>query len=159
MGRRRFPTVGVDDFDEPLTNIGTSVPPRVPLTEPVRPGQTLPVAQFEGETPGARMIAPDPDWISRWQPSATRPLDKAPWIVGYRWWVAGVMYESWGPDELFRIDLMWRDHKHAYSAIPRTLWEDFRKLGSSVGQWFHKNILGPGWKPGKGSLFPDWPLP
>jgi hypothetical protein len=150
-----------------LTNIGTSIPPVRPLTEnPQRfkPGTGnalpigLPVAAREGEQ-SQQYIAPDPLWTSRWQPSATPPDKNPPWVVGYRWWVAGVRYQSWGPEPLgrYRLDLKWRDHAHAY-LVPRNVWEEFRLLTTSVGQWFHRRILGPGWRRGQGSLFPDFPL-
>jgi hypothetical protein len=80
-------------------------------------------------------------------------------VVGYRWWVQNVVYQSIGsPLPYYRIDLKWRDHAHAYTHIPRELWEEFRQLQSSVGQWFHARILGPGWRKGAGSMFPDFPL-
>ena len=155
---------------EPLTNIGTSRPPQRPLTEPAsrfRPPtgplpagapEALPVAGREGEAQ-QQFVAPDPLWTSRWQPSKTVPLSKAPWVVGYRWWHAAVKYQSWGPEPMgrYRLDLKWRDHAHAY-LVPRDVWEEFRLLTTSVGQWFHRRILGPGWRPGRGSLFPDFPL-
>lgn len=156
---------------QPLTNIDTTVPPVRPLTEPPQrfqpgagpPGEALPVAlpvaRFEGEEPGKQFIAADPQWTSRWQPSATPPNQPRPWVVGYRWWASGVRYESWGPDPLFRIDLWWRNgHRRAFAMIPRSVWLDFRNLHTSVGRWFHKTLLGPGWKPGRGSLYPDWEL-
>ena len=152
------------------TNIGTTVPPARPLTEapqrlnPPRDGVmtgvpvALPVAQFEGEEPRVQLIAPDPLWVSRWQNSKTPVGRERPWVKGYRWWVAGVKYETWGPDPLYRIDIMWKDHKHAYTGIPRDLWEDFRKLTGSVGEWFHKFILPPNWRPGMGAMWPNFPL-
>ena len=155
----------------PLTNIGTTVPPRVPLAVPAprlvppAPGVptgipvALPVAGREGEAPGPQAIAPDPLWVSRWQPSATPQGQPRPWVVGYRWWVQGVVYQSIRtPLPYFRIDLMWRDHRHAYIEIPRDLWERFRRLTTSVGQFFHREILGPGWRPGAGARYPGFPL-
>lgn len=143
-----------------FTNIGTTVPPQQRLTRPATAEDAfLPTARLESDGPGEALTAPDPLWTSRWQPSKTVPLSKAPWVTGYRWWVAGVTYQGWGPDKLYRIDLMFKDgHKHAYSDIPKPLWEEFRNLRSSVGQWFHEKILGRGWRRGSGSLFPDWPL-
>jgi hypothetical protein len=147
-----------------LTNIGTTVPPaKVGSSRPVMRGGlpvARPVGAPEGEDPGPKVVAPDPLWISRWQPSATVPLSKAPWVVGYRWWVQGVVYQSVGePMPHYRIDLLWRDHAHAYTHIPRALWEEFRQLGTSVGSWFHKKILGPNWRPGVKPLYPDFPIP
>ncbi len=151
-----------------VNNIGASTPPGQALVRPARlfvprTGTALPialpVAQREGEQPGPQAIANDPLWVSRWQPSPTMPRSKAPWVVGYRWWVQNVVYQSIGtPLPYYRIDLKWRDHAHAYIEIPRDLWEEFRQLRTSVGQWFHQRILGPNWKKGAGSLFPDFPL-
>ncbi len=153
---------------QPRTNIGTTPPPRQALVRPARlfvprTGTALPialpVAQQEGETPGPQAIASDPLWVSRWQPSATVPLSKAPWVVGYRWWVQNVVYQSIGtPLPYYRIDLKWRDHMHAYTNIPRNVWEEFRQLQTSVGQWFHRRILGPGHVKGGPALYPDFPL-
>lgn len=152
----------------PLTNIGASIPAARPLMGRPRafvPGTGtalpigLPVAQLEGEAPGPQVVATDPLWISRWQNSATPIGQPRPWVVGYRWWVQNVVYQSIGrPLPYYRIDLMWRDHRHAYINIPRDLWEEFRQLTTSVGQWFHRRILGPDWKPGKGALYDGFPL-
>ncbi len=118
----------------------------------------LPVAQQEGEQPGSKVVAPDPLWISRWQPSATIPLSKAPWIIAYRWYSAGVVYQTLGLMSSDRIELWFKDgHQHWYE-VPRSLYEDFRRLTSSVGQWLHRNILG-GWSPGTWNCrFPNGPL-
>lgn len=152
----------------PLTNIGTSIPPRLPPTstpprfQPPGDGPTgrpvaLPVAQLADETPEAKVVAPDPLWTSRWQPSKTKDPRKRPWVVAYRWWAAGVAFESWGPSSSPRIDLMWRDHRHAY-IVSQELFERFRQNTGSVGEWFHKHILGKGWRPGMGSKWPNWAL-
>ncbi len=103
-------------------------------------------------------INPDPLWISRWQDSAT-PIGKPrPWVKGYRWWEAQVPFKSWGPDPMYRIDIKWADAAFGYRDIPRELWEEFVHLTTSVGQWFHRRILGPGWRRGDGALYPDFPL-
>lgn len=107
-------------------------------------------------------VNPDPLWISRWQDSAT-PLGKPrPWVTGYRWWEANVPFRTWGPDPMYRIDFMWNNQSgmkpYGYRNIPRELWEEFARLTTSVGQWFHARILGPGWRRGNGALFPDFPL-
>ncbi len=163
---------------QPLTNIGTTRPIARPLTEPARPvlptglpiggtfqrfrpgatPEALIEAQREGEPPGPQAIAPDPLWISRWQPTATVPPEDGPWVVGYRWWVQNVIYQSIGtPLPYYRIDLMWRDHRHAYVGIGRDLWQEFRQLQTSVGQWFHRRILGPGWHRGQGAMYDGFP--
>ena len=149
-----------------LTNIGTSVPPvRRPSPRVFVPGTgtalpvALPVATPEGQDPGPQQVAADPLWVSRWQPSATVPLSRAPWIVGIRFWAQNVVYQSIGtPLPYYRIDFRWRDHAHAYTNIPREVWDHFRTLTTSVGQAYHRLILGPGWRPGAGALYPDFPL-
>lgn len=159
-----------------LTNIGTTFPPPAqPLTEEpqrflpnglpiarrldtqegvhqhVRPGAlpvALPVARTEEEGPGEKLLSPDPLWVSRWQPSKTVPLSRAPWIVGYRWWIPGPAYDSIGEIQYHRIDLKFKadskgySHEHAYIVHPE-LYFEFRNLQTSVGEWLHERILGP----------------
>jgi hypothetical protein len=146
-----------------LTNIGASVPGARPLTEPAqqfRPGSGqglpvgLPVARIEGEGPGAVYVAADPLWIARWQ-SSPNPADK--WVQAYRWFVADVKYETWGPNPAYRIDFLWKDHAHAY-LVPFRLFDNFRKLATSPGVWFHDFIVGRGWKRGQGALWPNWAI-
>lgn len=152
------------------TNIGTTVPPRVPPSapppsfRPPRPGESsgipvaMPVAQMEGETPGPKVMVPEPLWVSRWQPTATVPASEGPWVTGYRLWHEAVAYQGYGVLGYFRLDFMWRDHRHAYTHIPRDVWFEFRGWTGSVGQWFHENILVPNWKPGRGARYPNFPL-
>ena len=155
MARARIPVA------ETLTNIGTTVPRARALTQPAPrfvPGsRALPVALPVDDGSGRQYVTPDPLWISRWQPSATRPLSKAPWVTGYRWWLKGSVYQSLGKIDYYRIDLKWRDHAHAY-IVPDALFFEFRGLRSSVGQWFHRTLLGPGWKPGAGSVYPNFAI-
>ncbi len=131
----------------PLTNIGTTdLQARPDLFG--KPGRALFLDR----------VNPDPLWISRWQNSATPIGQPRPWVIAYRWWEHMVPFASWGPDPLYRIDIKWRDYAHAYIGIPQDLWYEFRGLTTSVGQWFHRRILGPDWKPGKGALFEGFPL-
>lgn len=141
---------------DPLTNIGTSeLAHRAALqAKGILPGP-LPVAQLiEGPLD-------DPLWIARWQPSATVPLSKAPWVIGYRWWIAGLEYVSLGEIDYYRIDLRFKDgHEHAYE-VERGKFDDFRMLTSSVGQWLLREILGPGWTPTNKQCIGairNWPL-
>lgn len=166
------------------TNIGTTVPPVAPMFSrpqqfkrvglpvaqregeavgprliPNAPPVALPIAQREGEALLPKVIAPDPLWVSRWQNSATPVGQPRPWVTGYRWWVAGVHYSSgWYDPDSYRIDFMWRNHREAYMLIPYAVWQDFRLNTGSVGQWFHRNILVPGWKRGMGARYPSFPL-
>lgn len=147
------------------TNIGATVPPVRPLTEPGQafiPGTgtalpvALPVAKFEGEEAGPQVVAPDPLWTSRWQNSKTPVGAKErPWVRGYKFFIAGVRYETWGPDPLFRIDFMWKNHREGYYNIPAAVFEDFKHLTGSVGEWFHNFILVENWKPGMGARYPS----
>jgi hypothetical protein len=153
------------------TNIGATVPPRAPAPGFALPGRhrpqtdprtglpiALPVAAREGE-PSRRVVAADPLWISRWQ-NSTSPPDERPWVRGFRWWVPNVQYATWGPtpENDYRIDFLWKDHRHAYHGIPRPVWEQLRAWTGSVGEWFHDNILVPDWKPGRGARYPNFPL-
>lgn len=171
-----------------ITNIGTTVPhPRAPTERPQRflaplrprlpPGSVgagsveahavaLPIAQtvemVEAGEEVQRLVAQDPIWRSRWQPSATPVGQPRPWVTGFRWWVPIVRYTSWGPtpEDEYRIDFMWRGHRHAYYKIPRAVWIQFITWGGSVGQWFHANILVDGWngRTVKGVRYPDFEL-
>ncbi len=147
----------------PRTNIGASVP--VPFSTSTgaftdrRNGLPVafPVAQFADEAPNPQVIAQDPLWISRWQNSATVKGER-PWVKGYRWWSAGVRYQTWGPTQDYRIDFLWKDHRHAYHGIPKNVWDQFRTWTGSVGVWFHQMILVPNWSKGKGARYPNFPL-
>ncbi len=150
-----------------LTNIGTTTPPTRPLQGRPRvfiPGTGtalpigLPVAQQEGEVPGAKAIAPDPLWISRWQNSATPIGQPRPWVVGYKWWIKGLVYQSVGqPLPYNQIDFKWRDYARGYINIPDDLLDKFKHWTDSVGQFFHQFILVPNWKPGMGARYPEVP--
>lgn len=124
------------------TNIGTTEPPQA-RAGPLRRGDPI-AERAEGRADGlpvAQMIQPDPLWISRWQPSATVPRSKAPWIIAYRFWHAGAAYESTGRLKENRIDCWFKDgHKHRY-IVPRRYVDDLKQLKTSVGQWLHRNLL------------------
>lgn len=161
------------------TNIGTTVPPpALPSRAAVRPPGLpvarqitdpsrgvnqrmlpnalpigLPVAQQEGETPAAKVIAPAPLWISRWQNS---PNPEKRWVNAYRFWRAGVHYETRGLIASNILSFWWTDgYQMGYEGIPDNLWQQFVRLTTSPGVWFHKHILGPGWRPGNGALYPE----
>ncbi len=159
----------------PLTNIGTSVPPRSLPSRPPRAippalpvggnGQrflpaglhvALPVAVPEGTDPGRRVIAPDPLWIARWQPSATAPLSRAPWVIAYRFWRQGVAYQTRGMMTSNVLSFWFNDgFQCGHEGVPDSMYHAFVRLTSSVGQWYHRNILGPGWRPGAGPLYTE----
>lgn len=148
----------------PLTNIGTSVPPRV-IPGPAqrfRPGtgQALPLglpqAVPEGQDPGPQVESAEPLWVSRWQPSKTPVNQKRPWVTGYRSYVKGNVYPSKGRIDHYRIEMMFIDgHQHWYE-VPEDLFFAFRVLTKSVGEWLHDNILRP-MKSGAAS-FPNGPM-
>lgn len=141
--------------------VPVALPIAVPVAEVLTNIDTTDLANpangFVGNLPVAQLLPdtgpiPDPLWISRWQPSATVPIEKAPWVVGYRWWVPGNEYQSLGVIDYYRIDLKFKDgHKHAY-LVREEVWEDFRQLTTSVGQWLHQVILGKGWTNKNGQL-------
>lgn len=161
------------------TNIGATVPPPPLPTRPsVRPPGlpiarditnpnaginqrmlpgalpiAMPVAQREGEEPGAQHVAPDPLWISRWQNS---PNPKKRWVNAYRFWKGGVVYQTRGRIESNILGFWWTDgYQMGYSGISDRLFQQFVRLTTSPGVWFHRYILGPGWKPGAGALYPE----
>lgn len=145
---------------QPLTNIGTTVPPVkgpatalrfLPRALPIgdiggrfrregRP-EAIPVARHEDEGQGEQYIQPDPLWISRWQPSATPPNRPRPWVTGYRWWVAGAAYQSLGRIDYYRLDMRFIDQHQHYYKVEEQVWREFRVLTTSVGQWLHYRIL------------------
>ena len=133
---------------DPLTNIGaTELRARPEAFSPVQTAKFL------------DQVNPDPIWRSRWQDSATEDPEQRPWVRGYRWWEALVPFETWEPDPLYRIDFRWRDgFMMGYSGIPHSVWFEFINWTGSVGQWYHKNILKPGWRPGMGARYPEVPI-
>lgn len=151
-----------------LTNIGTTVPPvKVPaVPRPFVPGTGtarpvgLPVAVPEGQDPGPQVVAPNPLWVSRWQPSATVPLSRAPWVTGYRAWRVGVVYQAYGhPLPWNRVDFLWGKQgvRRGYTGVPDEVYFGLLYLQGSVGQFFHRFILPPNWRPGMGALYPEVP--
>jgi hypothetical protein len=146
-----------------LTNIGTTVPPVRPLTEPAQrfqpgTGQGLPVAMpvADGQG-GVRYVAPEPLWTSRWQPSASPPGSERPWVVGFRWYYQGVVYDKSGLMPYFRIDFLWRTAAWGYP-VPHNLFVAFQRWTGSVGQWWHQHIAGPGWSRGKPTRISGFPV-
>lgn len=155
----------------PLTNIGTSVPPRRAFTEapqrfrgpsgpaPIGRPEALPIAGREGEEQ-QQFITPEPLWISRWQPSATKPLSKAPWVIGYRWYLDTPVYADRGRLGFYEIQCRFKGGWKHWYRVPREVWLEFRGLQSSVGRWIHQKILGPGWtNKNRQALYPNGPLP
>lgn len=118
--------------------LGNAPPPAVPVA--------MPVAAREGEEQ-QQYVSPEPLWISRWQPSKTVPLSKAPWIIAYRWWIQGAVYNELGgrPLNYYRIDLWFKDGHQHYYQVDRSKWLEFRALLTSIGQWLHQNNLGRNW--------------
>src|SRR5262245_23661424 len=109
---------------EERTTIRAAGPGIRPPTQPpprLLPGTRgpLPVGLPVADGTGRQFVADEPLWISRWQ-NSTSPPDERPWVRGYRWWVPNVKYPTWGPRPAddYRIDFLWKDHRHAYYLIP-----------------------------------------
>lgn len=135
----RRPTSGA------TTNIGASVPP---ITTGVTPEVGSPLGQAGGAVAlqQAKIVQPEPLWISRWQPSPD-PADK--WVKAYRWWSGAAAYEdSTGslvgpPPGLDWIDI-WHTNEYAHRhKVPSSdgLIGKLSTLTTSVGRWVHKYLL------------------
>lgn len=142
-----------DEQGRPTTNIGATDMTRVPR------GASPPTAKRPGTgdgPPEARRLHPAPEWTSRWQRSATVPLSRAPWVVGYRFWRARLAYETGkgvrvGPG-VSGPAVDWIDIKHKSGFmrrhyVPENVANAFVQAiqrNESVGQWVHRNLLSDG---------------
>jgi hypothetical protein len=132
-----------------LTNIGASnmrlvAPTGKPSDARHDPG---------GPSNEARRLHPAPDWISRWQQTATVPASRGPWVTGYRFWRARLAYEDGsgrrvgpgvsGPAGDW-IDVMHKGGHQRRHYVPETVANAFVTViarNVSIGRWLHQNLL------------------
>jgi hypothetical protein len=138
-----------DEAGRPTTNIGATDMRRVPAAG--RPT----TARKDGDAPPdeARRLHPAPEWISRWQRTATVPASRGPFITGYRFWRARLAYEDsngkrvgpgiTGPATDW-IDCMHKSGHMRRHYVPEGVANAFVQAiqrNISIGQWCHRNLL------------------
>jgi hypothetical protein len=137
----------MDEQGRPTTNIGATD------MRAVRAAGKPTVARPSAPPDQARRLHPAPEWISRWQRTATVPASRGPWVTAYRFWRARLAYEDSsgkrvgpgvsGPASDW-IDCM---HKSGFMRrhwVPEDVANAFVAViarNVSIGSWLHDHLL------------------
>jgi hypothetical protein len=136
-----------DEAGRPTTNIGATD------MRAVRAAGKPTAARPSAPPDEARRLHPAPEWISRWQRTATVPASAGPFVTGFRFWRARLAYEDAGGKRVGpgvtgpATDWIDMKHKSGFMRrhyVPESVATAFVAViarNVSIGQWLHQHLL------------------